>query len=273
MWERSTDVTSTSEQPSATRPNLEIPPEGATEPPELDATAATAEVSKRPKRMRQLRHHRLMKRFLALFVVLVVALIAVVGTQRATRPLAQPVITADQHASELVPGTRPAPPWPPQGQAAVAIPTLGYADQSGPEVPVPIASLAKMATAVVILSDHPIPPGTSGPSIPVNADEANQFDVDLANDETNIPMQAGETISELQLLQALMVASANDAAYTLAEWDAGSEAAFVTKMNQLATSLGATQSHFVDSSGYQPQTVSTAADMLRIAAVGMASPT
>lgn len=223
--------------------------------------------------MRRLRHHRMMKRILVLSAVLVVLLIAGAGAERAARPLAQPVITQDQLASEVVPGTSPALPWPPHGQAAVAIPALGFAEQSGPETPVPVASLAKMATAVVILRDHPIPAGTSGPPVPVNADEANQFGVDLANDETNIPMQAGESISELQLLQALMVASANDAAYTLAVWDAGSETAFVAKMNALAVSVGAVQSHFVDSSGYQPQSVSTAADMLRIAAAGMADPT
>ncbi len=227
----------------------------------------------RPQRMRRLRNHRIMKAALATLVVSVVVLLAVVGTERAVRPLEQPVIATVQHTSVVVPGTSPALPWPSQGQAAVAIPALGYAEQSGPEVPVPVASLAKMATAVVVLRDHPIPEGSSGPSILVNGDEAGQFGVDLANNETTIPLQAGESITELQLLEAMMVASANDAAYTVAEWDAGSQAAFVAKMNGLAISLGAVHSHFVDSSGFEPQSVSTATDMLRIAAAGMAIPT
>ena len=214
----------------------------------------------------------MIKAALAVLAVSVVALLAVVGTERAVRPLAQPVIATVQHTSKVVPGTSPAFPWPSQGQAAVAIPALGYAEQSGPELPVPVASLAKMATAVVVLRDHPMPMGSSGPSILITGDEASQFGVDLANNETTIPLQAGESITELQLLQALMVASANDAAYTLAEWDAGSQAAFVAKMNGLATSVGAVNSHFVDSSGFDPQSVSTAADMLRIAATGMAIP-
>ena len=75
------------------------------------------------------------------------------------------------------------------------------------------------------------------------------------------------------MLEALLNQSANDVAYSLAAWDAGSEAAFVAKMNTLAASLGATHSHYVDASGYQPQSVSTAADTLRIAAAGMAIPT
>ena len=54
--------------------------------------------------------------------------------------------------------------------------------------------------------------------------------------------------------------SANDIAYSLAVWDAGSEPAFVAKMNALAESLGAHHTHYVDASGYDPHSVSTAAD-------------
>jgi hypothetical protein len=155
----------------------------------------------------------------------------------------------------------------------VAIPALGYAAQSGPEQPVPIASLTKMTTAVVVLRDHPVPLGSSGPTVTITSDEAAQFGVDLANNETNIPLQAGETLTELQLLEALLVQSASDAAYSLAEWDAGSQQVFVDKMNALASSLGAVHSHYVDVSGFDPQSMSTAADTLRIAATGMAIPT
>ena len=155
----------------------------------------------------------------------------------------------------------------------MAIPALGYAEQSGPEQPVPIASLTKMTTAVVVLRDHPVPLGSNGPTITITPDEAAQFDVNLANDETNIPLQAGETLTELQLLEALLNQSADDVAYTLAVWDAGSQQAFVAKMNALAASLGAVHSHYVDASGFDPRSVSTAADTLRIAAAGMAIPT
>jgi len=118
-----------------------------------------------------------------------------------------------------------------------------------------------------------VPLGSSGPTITITSDEAAQFGVDLANDETNVPLAAGESLSELQLLEALIVQSANDAAYTLAEWDAGSQQVFVDKMNALALTLGAVHSHYVDTSGFDPRTVSTAADTLRIAAAGMAIPT
>ena len=190
-----------------------------------------------------------------------------------TKPLAQPMITSARYSSYPVHGSDPALLWPAIGQAAVAIPALDYARQSGPEEPVPVASLTKMATAVVILRDHPIPVNASGPSIPVTAGDVGQYTTDLQNDETNIPLQTGETLTELQMLEALLNQSANDIAYSLAVWDAGSEAAFVAKMNALAVSLGALHTHYVDASGFQPQSVSTAADSLRIAAAGMSIPT
>ena len=60
------------------------------------------------------------------------------------RPLPQPTVATGRLPASVVPGSAPAPPWPAAGQAAVAIPALGYAEQSGPEQPVPIASLTKM---------------------------------------------------------------------------------------------------------------------------------
>jgi D-alanyl-D-alanine carboxypeptidase (penicillin-binding protein 5/6) len=207
-------------------------------------------------------------------VILVLALGCggLLAAQRINRPLAQPTIPAGRSSSFTVPGSTPSPPWPTTGQAAIDIPSLGYARQSSLEGPVPIASLAKMATAVVILRDHPMAADATGPSITITPDEASQFALDLENDETNIPLQAGETLTEQQMLEALLVESANDAAYSLAVWDAGSEPAFVAKMNALASSLGAGQTHYADASGFDPQSVSTAADSLRIAAAGMAIP-
>jgi D-alanyl-D-alanine carboxypeptidase (penicillin-binding protein 5/6) len=209
---------------------------------------------------------------LVLAVAIVVAAAAVLAAVRINTPLTAPSMVSTLPASVTIPGTPPPLPWPVVGQGAVAVPALGYAHQSGPEVPVPIASLTKMTTAVVILRDHPLAVGASGPVITITPGDALQFDVDLDNDESNVPLQVGEKLTELQMLEALLNQSANDVAYSLAVWDAGSEPAFVVKMNALAASLGATHTHYVDASGFDPQSVSTAADCLRIAAAGMEIP-
>jgi D-alanyl-D-alanine carboxypeptidase (penicillin-binding protein 5/6) len=76
-----------------------------------------------------------------------------------------------------------------------------------------------------------------------------------------------KAVSVDELLRGEIVQSGNDAAIALAETIAGSEAAFVERMNREATRLGMKNSHFVNATGLSaPQHVSTAADLARIAA-------
>jgi D-alanyl-D-alanine carboxypeptidase (penicillin-binding protein 5/6) len=212
------------------------------------------------------------------WIVLAVALVLIgAGTWFAVRRIDAPLPPAVPHpATEtgtVVPGPDPALPWPAKGQGAVSVPAIGYSAQSGPESPVPVASLTKITTAVVILRDHPLGPDDQGPVITVSSADVAQYDLELHMDESTVAIEVGEQLTERQALEALLTQSANDVAYTLAVWDAGSIDAFVVKMNALATSLGDTDTHYVDASGYDPQTVSSASDVLRMAAVGMAIPT
>lgn len=62
-------------------------------------------------------------------------------------------------------------------------------------------------------------------------------------------LEEGETISVEDLLKSVAVASGNDAAVTLAEYIAGSESAFVDRMNQRAKDLGMKNTHFCNCNG------------------------
>ncbi len=233
-----------------------------------------AGVTLAPRRVRRrLRRRRILTWSLVAVLVALVAAAGVAAAERINQPLSKPMVHAGLASSSEVTGGPPALPWPSSGQGAVSIPALGYAAQSGPEQPVPIASLTKLTTAVVILHDHPIAPGTDGPPITVTPADAAQYQADVHLDESTLEIQAGEVLTERQMLEGLLIVSSNDIAYSLAVWDAGTESAFVVKMNALAASLGATSSHFVDASGYDPDSRSTAADSLRIAAEGMRDPT
>jgi D-alanyl-D-alanine carboxypeptidase (penicillin-binding protein 5/6) len=75
-----------------------------------------------------------------------------------------------------------------------------------------------------------------------------------------------KAVSVAELLRGEIVQSGNDAAIALAEAVAGSEEAFVARMNHEATRLGMKNSKFVNATGLpSPQQVSTAADLARIA--------
>jgi D-alanyl-D-alanine carboxypeptidase (penicillin-binding protein 5/6) len=75
-----------------------------------------------------------------------------------------------------------------------------------------------------------------------------------------------KAVSVDELLRGEIVQSGNDAAIALAEAVAGSEQAFVERMNKEAARLGMSNTHFVNATGLSaPQQVSTAADLARIA--------
>jgi D-alanyl-D-alanine carboxypeptidase (penicillin-binding protein 5/6) len=76
-----------------------------------------------------------------------------------------------------------------------------------------------------------------------------------------VEVYAGEKLTELELLQGLLIPSANNFAEILARWDAGSVDAFVISMNKRAADLGLTHTVFNDTSGASPRTVSTPSDL------------
>ncbi|HLX89593.1 MAG TPA: hypothetical protein VKR22_14205, partial [Acidimicrobiales bacterium] len=158
------------------------------------------------------------------------------------------------------------------GQAAVSVPATGLMLQSGPENPVPIASLTKIMTAYQVLKDHPIAPASTGPSVVMSAADAADSAADARTNATSIPVVAGQSWTERQLLDGLIVHSANDFANALARWDAGSVPAFVAKMNVEAATLGMRATHYVDPSGIDDTGTSTPMDQLRLAGVAMAIP-
>ncbi len=71
---------------------------------------------------------------------------------------------------------------------------------------------------------------------------------------SQIYLKEGETMCVEDLLKSVVIASANDAAVALAEHIAGSEEAFVSKMNQRAAELGMTSTNFENTNGLDDTT-------------------
>jgi D-alanyl-D-alanine carboxypeptidase (penicillin-binding protein 5/6) len=138
--------------------------------------------------------------------------------------------------------------------------------------PVPIAGLAELLTAYVVLSDHPLRPGADGPMIPVTAETLSSYQAGQASQESEVPVVAGESLTEVQALEGLLVDAGADMATLLADWDAGSTAAFVAKMSATESKLGLTATHITDPSGADPSTTSTAEDLVRLGEAALSIP-
>jgi D-alanyl-D-alanine carboxypeptidase (penicillin-binding protein 5/6) len=161
--------------------------------------------------------------------------------------------------------------WPEHGQAAYAVGS-GSARVSPDHRRVPIASLAKVMTALVVLRAAPLSPHGDGFVMTVSARDVTDTARRDARDESVVPVAAGERLTERDALAALLLPSANNVAAMLARRIAGSVSAFVARMNVVAHSFGMTNTTYTDPSGYADSTVSTARDQVQLAQEAMLDP-
>jgi D-alanyl-D-alanine carboxypeptidase (penicillin-binding protein 5/6) len=199
-------------------------------------------------------------------LLVVIAAIAALGYQllaSSSSTAASPIdVLRSEHRGALGEAL-PSTVWPAHGQAAVQI---GQSQvHAGPnQHAAAIASLAKVMTAYLVLRDHPLRLGEDGPTITLTDADVADTDRRRRQQESVVPIAAGEQLTQLQALQALLLPSANNIAAVLARWDAGSASRFVARMNATARSLGMTHTRYTDPSGYDDATVSTAADQVRL---------
>ncbi|MGH2573430.1 MAG: D-alanyl-D-alanine carboxypeptidase family protein [Actinomycetota bacterium] len=116
----------------------------------------------------------------------------------------------------------------------------------------PIASVTKVMTALVVLESE-----SPSASTTVTANAASQRGAELG-------LGVGERIRVRELLYAILLQSANDAAVALAEHVAGSEPGFVLMMNRRADVMGLSGTRFFGPTGLDDRGYSTAQDIAAI---------
>ena len=153
--------------------------------------------------------------------------------------------------------------WPVQGQAALLLGT-GRPAASPHQQPAAIASLAKVMTAYLTLKRYPLTGAQAGFTVTITAADAQAEADDVSEGQSGVDVRMGERLTERQLLEALLIPSGNNIAEILGDEVAGSQTGFVAEMNAEARALGMNHTLYTDPSGFDPNTVSTAADQLRI---------
>jgi serine-type D-Ala-D-Ala carboxypeptidase (penicillin-binding protein 5/6) len=201
-------------------------------------------------------------------VVLALAAIRRIATEGAPPLLIQRTVAAHIR----FPGSPPVLAWPREGQAAMEVEGVGGLGSSGASAPVPIASVAKVMTAYLVLREHPLAAGAEGFTITITPADVRESGQRAAAGQSTVAVRAGERISERRALEALLLPSANNIAALLAAHAAGGPAAFVARMNVAARRLGMLSTTYTDPSGLDDETVSTASDQLKLAGAAMRSP-
>ncbi len=172
--------------------------------------------------------------FVRIIVVACFAVLAVVSAQAETST--GPSLLFDAHTGEVISQDRAGEPWYP-------------------------ASLTKLMTAYVIFKKIKAGELHLDQDVPIS-------ELAHAQPASRIGLPAGQTVKVDFALQAMLVYSANDMAYVLAEAGDGSIAGFAKDMNKVAHDVGLSATHFVNPNGlFDPRQITSARDIGIIAAL------
>ena len=184
-------------------------------------------------------------------------LMCAAATKAPQDPFAMPKVT-----NAKVPGGVSMDPY--VGAVSVDAGTGAILSADNPDRPGYPASTTKLMTLLLVLEDLQAKRYALDSRAVASKRAARQV-------ASHIPLKEGQSMSVDDLLMALMVKSANDAAIVLAENSAGSVEAFVERMNERAAQLGMSRTRFCTPNGLSPTKadphgfdVSTAHDLARL---------
>ncbi|MEV7769795.1 D-alanyl-D-alanine carboxypeptidase [Microbacterium sp. NPDC086615] len=208
-------------------------------------------------------------------VVPTILLILLIGAYTATTLLwplnaVQPTVTPIALQPTAAPPADPA--WPAQGEAAIALEGVPGELSSSASAPESIASITKVVTALVVLDRLPLSPGEQGPSYAfTQADSADYWQY-RARGESSLDVPVDGSLTELQMLQGMLIASANNYAQRLASDLFPSNADFAAAANAYLAERGITGITIVNPTGIEAGNTATPAALIALAEKALANP-
>ena len=131
-----------------------------------------------------------------------------------------------------------------------------------PDAVMPIASLTKLMTALVVVDS----------GLPMDEVlEISSDDIDTQR-HTYSRLTVGTRLTRDEMLLLALMSSENRAAMSLSRHYPGGRSAFVADMNRKAQALGLSSTHFADPAGLSNQSVSTARDLHLLLSAAHAQP-
>lgn len=163
--------------------------------------------------------------------------------------------------------------WPSYGEGAIGM--VGRSSllaQHGDTGQHPIASITKLVTAMVVLSAKPLKSGEEGPTLTMTSRDASYYGRYLALNGDVLPVSVGQKLTEHQVLQLMLIRSANNYATTLAVWAFGSESGYLDAANAWLGTQGLGEVTITDPTGIQPSNTAATADLVHLGELAMANP-
>lgn len=163
--------------------------------------------------------------------------------------------------------------WPGYGAAAVsAVGYPGVLARAGTEDALPMASITKVVTALVVLERMPLGVGETGPSHVITAADVQLRAGYAAMQAKVVPVTAGMTFTERQLLEMTLIESYANAAATLARWAFGSDAAFLAAAEAWLAAHGLGGIRVVDPTGIDTRNVGPVDQLVQLGIIALDHP-
>lgn len=170
---------------------------------------------------------------------------------------------------------------PPVGESAISVSgaddylgasASGILASSGGDAPLPIASISKLITALVVLDHKPLGALGTGPTLTFDKTAHALYDKYYLLNATIAAMPTGSTMTEHDAIETMLVVSACNYAEAVSTWAFGSQAAFLTAAKKWLAAHGMSSTRMVEPTGIDAHNVSTPSDMITLGKLAMADP-
>lgn len=228
----------------------------------------------RHSRARQRRIYR-RRRFIAALLLVGVLAAAAFGVYAgmllngpipATAATLTPITVTEPVEAQLV--------WPSNGAGAIAeVGRPGLLGIHGETGSVPIASITKVITALVVLDEKPLAADEAGPTLTFTDADVDIYYDAIAENGSVAPVADGLELTERQTLEAMLIESANNYSVSLVNWAFGSMDAYLKAAATWLEKHGLNATSVADSSGISPDSISSTADLVKLGELALANPT
>lgn len=161
--------------------------------------------------------------------------------------------------------------WPATGSASIAVAGIDGVVASAGET-VPIASITKVVTALLVLDQMPLAVGEQGPEFRFTEDDAYAYWDYLANGESALDVPVGGTLTQYQLLEGMLIGSANNYADRLAGNLWPTDAVFARAADAWLSAHGIPGVTVVEPTGLDPRNAASPEALIALAKRAMADP-
>jgi len=161
---------------------------------------------------------------------------------------------------------------PTQGQSAIGTLELGTIIAADNEQQVPIASITKLITALVILEKQPLAIGELGRVIELTAQDEQYYWDYVALLGTITPVTAGFSMTQYESLQAMLLTSSNNMSDTIVDNYFASSQEYVNYANDYLRRQGLENTQVADATGFSPDSKSTPSDLVVLAQLALNNP-